>query len=309
MGKSKPVAPTYQYYAGWIPREFAEKLLTAEGEFLVRNTQRERGATDLILSAKHGERFYHFIVFYNGGKYYVKSNDTAKSSVHELIEHYVFSQQPINNQGVILQKPFVRPEYFYEKKQLQTKKVIGKGAFGKVYYGVLRTEKVYQCAVKVVNSKSDDIEGIKKERTKFVKEAFIMLKLHHPNVLAAYGLMFDKDPIKLIMEYAPEGSLKTFLQKTSTRQAPVVLLERFSADAARGLEYLAMMKIIHADIAARNCLVGKDKVLKITDFGLSHTGHKAIKLPELGMAPLKWMAPEAIIKAKDEMELVYCPAA
>lgn len=35
-----------------------------------------------------------------------------------------------------------------------------------------------------------------------------MLKLHHPNVLAAYGLMFDKDPIKLIMEYAPEGSLK-----------------------------------------------------------------------------------------------------
>lgn len=72
MGKSKPVAPTYQYYAGWIPREFAEKLLTAEGEFLVRNTQRERGATDLILSAKHGERFYHFIVFYNGGKYYVK---------------------------------------------------------------------------------------------------------------------------------------------------------------------------------------------------------------------------------------------
>lgn len=73
MGKSlSPEVPQYPYYAGWIPREYAERLITANGEFLVRNTQREKGGTDLVLSAKFEDQFWHYIIFYDGSKYYFK---------------------------------------------------------------------------------------------------------------------------------------------------------------------------------------------------------------------------------------------
>ena len=35
------------------------------------------------------------------------------------------------------------------------------------------------------------------------------------------------------------------------------------------MEYLAEMKFVHRDMAARNCLVGDDLVVKIADFGMS----------------------------------------
>ena len=34
-------------------------------------------------------------------------------------------------------------------------------------------------------------------------------------------------------------------------------------------EYLASLKIVHRDLACRNVLLAKNKLLKITDFGLS----------------------------------------
>lgn len=38
---------------------------------------------------------------------------------------------------------------------------------------------------------------------------------------------------------------------------------------AAGMEYLASRKFLHRDLATRNCLVGKDLMVKIADFGMS----------------------------------------
>ena len=38
---------------------------------------------------------------------------------------------------------------------------------------------------------------------------------------------------------------------------------------ASGMEYLATKKFLHRDLATRNCLVGKDLMVKIADFGMS----------------------------------------
>ena len=60
---------------------------------------------------------------------------------------------------------------------------------------------------------------------------------------------------------------------------------------------MASQNLVHRDLAARNALVGKHKIIKISDFGLIR------KLSEgliyMGQTnrkqPLKWMSPEAII--------------
>ena len=38
---------------------------------------------------------------------------------------------------------------------------------------------------------------------------------------------------------------------------------------ASGMNYLASKKFVHRDLATRNCLVGKDLLVKIADFGMS----------------------------------------
>ena len=46
-------------------------------------------------------------------------------------------------------------------------------------------------------------------------------------------------------------------------------LIRMCIDVARGLEYLASHRLIHRDVATRNCLVADDLTIKIADFGMS----------------------------------------
>ena len=48
------------------------------------------------------------------------------------------------------------------------------------------------------------------------------------------------------------------------------------------------------DLAARNCLVGKDNVVKISDFGMSREEEEYTVSGGLKQIPIKWTAPEAL---------------
>ncbi|XP_065681617.1 mast/stem cell growth factor receptor Kit isoform X2 [Hydra vulgaris] len=70
----------------------------------------------------------------------------------------------------------------------------------------------------------------------------------------------------------------------------------FAWQVASGMEYLSCIKLVHRDLAARNILVGAEKNIKISDFGLTrkvndelnYVGSKNCRLP------VKWMSVEAI---------------
>lgn len=50
------------------------------------------------------------------------------------------------------------------------------------------------------------------------------------------------------------------------------------------------------DLAARNCLVGEESVVKISDFGMSRQEQDGVYSATGGMRqiPVKWTAPEAL---------------
>ena len=47
------------------------------------------------------------------------------------------------------------------------------------------------------------------------------------------------------------------------------VLVQICIDIAKGLQYLASHRLIHRDVATRNCLVADDLTIKIADFGMS----------------------------------------
>ena len=65
-------------------------------------------------------------------------------------------------------------------------------------------------------------------------------------------------------------------------------------------EHIASLDIVHRDLAARNILLDENKVLKISDFGLSREG-TYVKQTH-GKIPFRWLSIEAIV------ERFYSPA-
>ncbi|VDN17344.1 unnamed protein product [Dibothriocephalus latus] len=76
-------------------------------------------------------------------------------------------------------------------------------------------------------------------------------------------------------------------------------MTNMAIDIAEGMAYLHNKRLIHRDIACRNCLVGRDRVVKIGDFGLtreakSNSPDGYYRFTRNCELPIRWMSPEAV---------------
>ncbi|CAB4307410.1 unnamed protein product [Prunus armeniaca] len=132
----------------------------------------------------------------------------------------------------------------------------------------------------------------------FWREADILSKLHHPNVVAFYGVVQDGPggTLATVTEYMVDGSLRHVLLRKDRyldRRKRLII----AMDAAFGMEYLHSKNIVHFDLKCDNLLVNlKDPVrpiCKVGDFGLSKI--KRNTLVSGGVrGTLPWMAPELL---------------
>ncbi|GLU07873.1 hypothetical protein SLE2022_248120 [Rubroshorea leprosula] len=180
---------------------------------------------------------------------------------------------------------------------LEDLRELGSGTYGTVYHGKWRGTDV---AIKRIKKSCFAGRSSEQERltNDFWREAQILSKLHHPNVVAFYGVVPDGTggTLATVTEYMVNGSLRNVLlkrDKSLDRRRKLLI----ALDAAFGMEYLHSKNIVHFDLKCDNLLVNlKDPqrpICKVGDFGLSRI--KRNTLVSGGVrGTLPWMAPELL---------------
>ncbi|XAR56078.1 Non-specific serine/threonine protein kinase [Bertholletia excelsa] len=182
-------------------------------------------------------------------------------------------------------------------EDLEELRELGSGTFGTVYHGKWRGTDV---AIKRIKKACFTGRSSEQERltVEFWREAAILSKLHHPNVVAFYGVVQDGPggTLATVTEFMVNGSLRHVLlckDRQLDRRKRLML----AMDAAFGMEYLHSKNIVHFDLKCDNLLVNlKDPsrpICKVGDFGLSKIKRNTLVTGGV-RGTLPWMAPELL---------------
>ncbi|KAJ0170445.1 hypothetical protein K1T71_013816 [Dendrolimus kikuchii] len=190
------------------------------------------------------------------------------------------------------------------RASLKLVKALGQGAFGEVYQGLYRHRSGDALEMPVAVKTLPELSTGQAEGD-FLKEAALMAKFNHPNIVHLIGVCFDRHPRFIVLELLAGGDLKNFLRESRPKpeRASALTMKDLllcSVDVSKGCRYLETKRFIHRDIAARNCLLtsrGPGRVVKIADFGMSRDIYRSDYYKKGGkaMLPIKWMPPEAYI--------------
>ncbi len=170
-------------------------------------------------------------------------------------------------------------------------KRLGRGGFGEVWLAERRTKFVTtKVAVKLPLGEQVDHKLIKQEAQLWERAS------GHPNVLPIIEADEYDGQIVIVSEYAPDGSLEDFLQK-SGGLLPVNYAVEMTIGILSGLEFLHSRNIIHRDIKPANILLQGDTP-RLADFGISRLMKtNSISLNAAG-TPF-YMAPEAFDRKRN----------
>ncbi|MED6198150.1 hypothetical protein PIB30_063284 [Stylosanthes scabra] len=185
-----------------------------------------------------------------------------------------------------------------ENIDLEELQELGSGTFGTVYLGKWRGTDVAIKRIKKSSCFSGRLSEQERMTKDFWREAQILSTLHHPNVVAFYGVVPNgpDGTLATVTEYMVHGSLRNVLVKKERvldRRKRIMI----AMDAAFGMEYLHLKNIVHFDLKCDNLLVNlgdpERPVCKVSDFGLSRI--KRNTLISGGVrGTLPWMAPELL---------------
>lgn len=165
-------------------------------------------------------------------------------------------------------------------------RVLGTGAFGRVFHTHNRYDNNFQVAIKVL-----DKQKLRENIDCIMEEVAILNKLDHPNIVKYFETYDDSKYIYLVMEYIKGSQLFEMITKQENqtfneRQAGIYMKSLFQA-----INHCHAQGIIHRDIKPENIMITDTGSVRLIDFGLSKASKKNLKT--IAGTPY-YMAPEVL---------------
>ncbi len=186
----------------------------------------------------------------------------------------------------------VRAEIEQRLPDLELLELLGRGGMGYVYRA--RQRKLErEVALKVV---APDPERQADFTERFAREAQVLARLNHPNIVAVHDYGQDGSFCWLVMEYVDGSNLRDVIRAGELEPAEALALVPKICDA---LQFAHDQGVVHRDVKPENILLDTDGCVKIADFGLAKLIGTPTALVTLTgsrqvLGTFRYMAPEQL---------------
>jgi len=166
---------------------------------------------------------------------------------------------------------------------------LGKGGTGVVYRAI---DPMLQREVAI---KKQTVDGVQKGESiqRFFREARLIAKLEHRNIVTVFDLGQEKDGVYIVMELLRGEDLSERLR--SRRHVSLEQKVRILMEVGRGLAHAHRRGVIHRDVKPRNVFLTEDGEVKLLDFGLAHISQSTLTATGQVMGSPHYMSPEQIL--------------
>lgn len=189
-------------------------------------------------------------------------------------------------------------EYSYKELRTATKcfnanRIIGHGAFGTVYKGILPENG----GIVAVKRCSHTSQG----KNEFLSELSIIGSLRHRNLVRLQGWCHEKGEILLVYDLMPNGSLDKALFEARTT-LPWPQRHKILLGVASALAYLHQEcenQVIHRDVKTSNIMLDEGFNARLGDFGLARqTEHDKSPDATVAAGTMGYLAPEYLLTGR-----------
>jgi tetratricopeptide (TPR) repeat protein len=147
---------------------------------------------------------------------------------------------------------------------------IGRGGMGEVY-AAYHPDLDRRIALKVVYAAGADSA----ERwVRLLREARVVARLSHPNVVNVYDAGTLDGAIYIAMEFVEGETIDQWLRSAAPARSWRAIVDVFVA-AGRGLAAAHAAGVVHRDFKPQNVMVGRDGGVRVMDFGLARLAVEA----------------------------------
>ena len=177
--------------------------------------------------------------------------------------------------------------------------MIGKGGMAIVYKGQHKTLSRRIVAIKMLSA---SLEGDASFSERFFREAEVMDRLRHPNIVTLYDFIEEEGHYYIVMEYVAG---KTLSEIINTAGGPLGYAEIRAVfqQVLAGIGHAHGLGIVHRDLKPGNIMLNEEGEVKITDFGiarlLGNNFEATLTTTGVGIGSPYYMSPEQVLASKE----------
>lgn len=180
---------------------------------------------------------------------------------------------------------------------------LGEGGMGTVY----KAEQTSQRRLVAIKVLFGHLAKEQVFRQRFLREASILSRLQHPNILEFFEAKEADGTFFIAMEFASGGSVQQHLDRLG--KFPLGDALHITVAAANALQHAHQQGMIHRDMKPENLLLTDDGTVKLADLGLAKSQEDAMSLTQTGTGAgtPTYMAPEQArdVKRVDKRSDIY----